>query len=50
MSDIKTCKLLLARLQRRETVAAPELKRALGEEHWTKYQMLRDWAKEQRAE
>jgi hypothetical protein len=50
MSDLETCKLLFTRLQRRDTVAVPELKRALGKEHWMKYQMLRDWAKEQRAQ
>ena len=50
MSDLETCKQLLARLWRREPIAPVELERALGEEHWADYQRRRQWAKESRVE
>lgn len=45
MTDLEACKQLLLRLRRRESVAARELKRALGDQHWNDYQLLRAWAK-----
>jgi hypothetical protein len=41
MTDLEACKQLLLRLQRREPIAARELKRALGDQNWNDYQLLR---------
>jgi chromatin segregation and condensation protein Rec8/ScpA/Scc1 (kleisin family) len=43
MTVLESCQQLLLRLQRREPVAARELKRALGEEHWEEYERRREW-------
>jgi hypothetical protein len=45
MTDLEACKQLLLRLRRRESVAARELRRALGEEHWAEYEGWREWMK-----
>jgi hypothetical protein len=43
MTDREACKQLLAQLHRGGPVAARELKRALGEEHWEEYERRREW-------
>ena len=50
MTDLEACKQLLLRLHRRKSVAARELKRALGDQHWNDYQLLAAWAKALREE
>jgi hypothetical protein len=50
MTDLEARKQLLARLRRREPVASQELKRALGDENWTDYQLRCAWVKTQREE
>jgi hypothetical protein len=50
MTDLEACKELLARLLRREPVSSLELKRALGDEIWTDYQLRRAWVKREREE
>ena len=50
MTDLEACKQLLVRLRRREPVASPDLKRALGDEYWTDYQLRCASVKKQRDE
>ena len=50
MTDLEACQQLLLRLQHREPVAAHELKRALGEEHWEDYERRLKRVKEWREE
>ena len=50
MTDPEACQQLLMRLLRRKPVAADELKRALGEEHWEDYEGRLERVKEWREE
>jgi hypothetical protein len=50
MTDPEACQQLLMQLLRRKPVAAHELKRALGEEHWGDYERRLERVKEWREE
>jgi hypothetical protein len=50
MTDLEACQQLLMQLLRRKPVAAHELKRALGEEHWEDYEGRLERVKEWREE